>query len=178
MASVLPRSIEEVIIDVKDMYASRSFNVGIKRLRLAIEYLCENHPGFKDIEVSEAALLYLERLSHPSECAVDEEIRYSVSETEPASSAAETVRNAGQNQTIKNDTAQLCLTAPLAIEVGQGERDLKRAIEDLFRLISKRTIPVKPGSSSEGWELMFPWVLPNGCGGPSVHRHVPIYLRY
>ena len=136
IAEVLPRTLSEVVVNIKDTYRHSDISIHVQRLRTALLFLKEHHPAYETIEISEKNL---EQIKHniekhyetpnppfnqillPSSDFSDDEALGKATDVEPhvrhaidmncsnapvqAPTAAESVRNIGQNQVVEEQVA-------------------------------------------------------------------------
>lgn len=175
LANGLPRTLSEVIVNVKNTYGHADIIIRVHLLRKDLIFLKENHPSFKDIQISEENfvsiqhdILNLRRPSCVSDSYNDEIVVGNslnldsqsenplslplVSSLDP-SSGVQSVRDAGQNQMVEEHVAQTALTVPVTIEATESRAQISRTVTQLFNSLARKEAQMFRGNSgSDGWQ--------------------------
>ena len=179
IASSLPRSLEEVVLNLDQVYGNSNFEISVKKLRIALKILKEKNKYFEKIEISDKNFKTLDlKYELLSKNQISEHNHSNRDESpEEVRSAKETLKNAGQNQVVCEESAARLLCSPLTIEQ-QEIGKLKTSVLDVFKSISNKEATLFSGvKSNEGWNLLFPTLLWNGEGGPDEPRLISISLK-
>lgn len=193
IARVLPRKPEDICLSFSNKTGVMQ-NVRPSVIRRALEFFrSTGHPGYADIRFSEENFLHLcevvsrdkdlangpldadddnledeshnsERTDHTDQAhtQLQEKVRYKDS---VGATAAERLLNKGQNQAVENETAAACESVPIGAEPQQYNAVLRKATLEILSRNSPKQIHRE--HVTENWHLKFPFLLPDGLGGPN-----------
>lgn len=129
IATVLPRALSEVVLNVQEVYASRLFQIRVTILRTGLEFLKAHHPAFEDIEISQKCLSYLTEVQNRNKNAIDAHQVSAKMEINHGNGGSQATLDADQNQVVEEEIAQSSLTSTISIDATEAEAELKKTVQ-------------------------------------------------
>lgn len=60
IASVLPGTLKDVVMNIKESYGSQKCSINVNRVRIALAFIKANHQAFENLQICESTLCSLE----------------------------------------------------------------------------------------------------------------------
>lgn len=178
IASVLPRTLEDVVLNFKNIHSNNDFDISVSKLRNTLLFLKKENPVYKNIDISEKNFEELEKqCTKNTNFTSEETCMNEIDKIDIIHNTEQFLRDVGQNQIVDEEIAARSLCSTLSIEK-EDISNLKSSVTNIFQSITRREAQLFTSKNSkDGWELLFPTILWNTKGGPNDTSTTSISLR-